>query len=309
MAGTQNSKHTREASAGDWLTAVGQGLSQIFFQSNLITGVLILAAFVVADWRMAVLVLLGSATGAVVGRLRGVPQKDVTAGMEGFCGALVGAATYSIVGGQWEAYPIAVAGAALCGPVIWAVQALFTRTALKEYGLPSTTAPFCIVATLILVCTGPLHVKAAAETTTDSTTVAFLRSLLSNVSQVVLVDNPWAGALILAGLFVASWEVGLAAALGSVIGSLAALAMDEPLTETANGLAGYSGVLTAIALAVVLISSSPTSWGLAVVGTIITAVVTLVMHRLDVPTYTWPYILTTWVFLVIAHYLPSARRT
>jgi urea transporter len=309
MAGTRSSRPTHDASPADWLTAVGQGMSQIFFQSNIITGVLILAAFVVSDWRMAVLVLLGSATGAVVGRLRGVAQKDVIAGMEGFCGALVGAATFSIVGGQWEAYPIAVAGAALCGPVIWAVQALFTRTALKEYGLPSTTAPFCIVATLILVCTGPLHVKAAAETTTDSTTLAFFRSLLSNVSQVVLVDNPWSGALILIGLFVASWKVGLAGLVGSAIGSLAALAMDETLTETANGLAGYSGVLTAIALAVVMIKSSPTSWALAVIGTIITAVVTLLMHRADVPTYTWPYILTTWVFLVIAHHLPSAERT
>lgn len=309
MAGTRSSRPTREASPADWVTAVGQGLSQIFFQSNLITGVLILAAFVVADWRMAVLVLLGSTTGAIVGRLRGVSQKDVTAGMEGFCGALVGAATFSILGGQWESYPIAVAGAALCGPVTWLVVALFTRTSLKQYSLPSTTAPFCIVATLILACTVPIHEKAAAETTTDSTTLAFFRSLLSNVSQVVLVDNEWSGALILLGLFIASWKVGLAGALGSAIGSLAALAMDEPLTETANGLAGYSGVLTAIALAVVLIKSSPISWTLAVIGTIITAVVTLVMHRLDVPTYTWPYILTTWVFLVIAHYLPSARRT
>ncbi|AWB92330.1 urea transporter [Aeromicrobium chenweiae] len=309
MAGTRSSRATRDASASDWLTAVGQGLSQIFFQSNLVTGVLILAAFVVADWRMAVLVLLGSATGAVVGRLRGVPQKDVTAGMEGFCGALVGAATFSILGGQWESYPIAVAGAALCGPVIWAVQTLFARPPLKQYGLPSTTAPFCIVATLILVCTVPIHAKAAAETTTDSTTVAFFRSLLSNVSQVVLVDNPWAGALILIGLFVANWRVGLAAVLGSAIGSLSALAMDETLTETENGLAGYSGVLTAIALAVVLLKNSPTSWALAVIGTIVTAVVTLLMHRADVPTYTWPYILTTWVFLVIAHYLPSAKRT
>lgn len=83
----------------------------------------------------------------------------------------------------------------------------------------------------------------------------------------------------------------------------------ETLTETANGLAGYSGVLTAIALSVTFLKSSPLSWILAIIATIVTAFVTLFMHQLDVATYTWPYILTTWVFLIIAHYIPAAERT
>ncbi|MCQ2001206.1 urea transporter [Arthrobacter sp. zg-Y108] len=129
------------------------------------------------------------------------------------------------------------------------------------------------------------------------------------MSEVVLINNVWSGALILLGLFVASWKVGLAGLLGSVVGSLCALAMGESLTETANGLAGYSGVLTAIALAVVFLRSSTLSWVLAVVGTVVTAVMTVIMHDFSAPTYTWPYILTTWVFLVIAQYIPAARRT
>ena len=291
-----------------WLAAISHGLSQIFFQANLWTGLLILAAFVVADWRMAVLVLLGCVAGTVAGRLLGSTESDVVAGMQGFCGALAGAATFSIVGGQAAAYPIAVVGGAACAPLTWAVVWLFTRTGLKRYSLPATTAPFCIVATVILWTTGPLHVDAAAERTTDSELVGFARSLLSNVSQVVLIDDERSGALILLGLFVASWRVGLAAVVGSVVGSLCALAMGETLTETANGLAGYSGVLTAIALSVTFLRSTAVSWALAVLGAAVTAVVTLVMHDLDAPTYTWPYILTTWVFLVVTHYVPRVER-
>ncbi len=294
--------------AAGWLKGWGQGLSQIFFQSNVFTALLILAAFAVADWRMALLVLSGAAGNTVAGRVIGADSSSVMAGMQGFCGALVGAATYAAIGAPWEAYPIALAGGILCAPVIWLVNALFTKTPLRIYGLPSTTAPFCIVATIILFSTEPLHVSAASSDTIDSAPLAFVRSLLTNVSEVVLINNEWSGALILLGLFVASWKVGLAGLLGSVVGSLCALALGEALTETANGLAGYSGVLTAIALAVVFLRSSTVSWVLAVIGTAVTALVTLLMHDIAAPTYTWPYILTTWVFLVIAHYIPAAKR-
>ncbi|KRA23025.1 hypothetical protein ASD65_00255 [Microbacterium sp. Root61] len=293
-----------------WLLGFGRGFSQIYFQVNIITALLIIAAFVVADWRMAILAVLGCVAATLAGRMLGAKASDITAGLQGFCGALVGAATFAAIGGeQWPAYPIAVVGGALCAPVAWLVVALFTKTPLKVFQLPSTTAPFCIVATGVLVSTQALHVTAAASPTVDSVPLAFARSLLTNVSQVVLIDNLWAGALILLGLFVASWKVGLAAIMGSAVGSVCALLMGETLTETANGLAGYSGVLTAIALAVVFLKSSPTSWILAVIGTIVTAFVTLFMHQLSGPTYTWPYILTTWVFLIIAHYIPSAKRT
>lgn len=291
-----------------WLQGWAQGLSQIFFQSNTYTALLILAAFVVADWRMALLVLIGCAGNMLAGRLLRADTSSVTSGLEGFCGALAGAATFSAIGGQWAAYPIAFVGGLLCAPVTWLVVALFTKTPLRIFSLPSTTAPFCIVATGILLSTEALHVSSPSDTI-DSEPLAFARSLLTNVSEVVLINNVWSGALILLGLFVASWKVGLAGLIGSVIGSLCALALGEPLTETANGLAGYSGVLTAIALSVVFLRSSTISWVLAIIGTIVTAVVTLIMHEIAAPTYTWPYILTTWVFLVIAHYLPAAKRS
>jgi urea transporter len=138
---------------------------------------------------------------------------------------------------------------------------------------------------------------------------AFFTSLLTNVSQVVLVDNAISGALILLGLFIANWKVGVAALLGSLLGSVTALAMGESFAEVANGLAAYSGVLTAIALTVTFLKSSVASWLYSVPWILVTAVVTLLMHRAGVETYTWPYILTTWVALVIAHFLRGLKRS
>ncbi|WP_166436015.1 urea transporter [Cellulomonas shaoxiangyii] len=287
--------------------SLARGLSQIFFQRNTWTGLLILAAFVVADWRMALLVAIGAVASTVAGALLGAT--DVRDGMQGFCGALVGAAVYVSLGGQGWAYLIALVGGVLCAPVTLAFVRLFGSRPLARFALPATTAPFCLVAGVMHATTAPLQVRSPAVHTTDGAVATFVRSLLTNVSEVVLVSSVWAGALILLGLFVASWKVGLAAVLGSVVGSLCALALGWSQADLGEGLAGYSGVLTAIALSVVFLRSSVASWLYAVLGTAITAVVTLALNdATDAPHYTWPYILTTWALLVVATAVPALRR-
>jgi len=293
-----------------WGSGVLHGPSQIYFQQNLFTGLLIVAAFFVADWRMGVLALIGALGGMLAGRAVGFSLSSIGSGMQSFCGALVGAAVFAALGGDaWWSYVLALVGGLATGPVTWCVNRLFTQTAIKRFDLPYTTAPFVIVATVIALSTQGLAVDSPPAILTTEPVPAFLASLLTNVSQVVLVDNLWSGALILIGLFIASWRVGVAAVLGSVIGSATAVVMGEPWSEIANGLANYSGVLTAIALAVTFLRSSVGSWLYSLPWIVITAVVTLLMHRLGLETYTWPYILTTWVALIVASFLPGLKRS
>lgn len=293
-----------------WGLGILHGPSQIYFQQNVITGLLILAAFLAADWRMGVLALIGAIGGALGGRLLGFDLANIASGMQSFCGTLVGAAVFAALGGDaWWSYVLAFAGGLATGPVTWFVNRLFTKTTLKRFDLPYTTAPFVIVATIIALSTPRLAVDSPASGLSTEPVPAFLASLLTNVSQVVLVDNLWSGALILLGLFVASWKVGVAAVLGSALGSVTAIVMGEPWSEIANGLANYSGVLTAIALAVTFLRSSVGSWLYALPWIVITAVVTLLMHRLGLDTYTWPYILTTWAALIVAHYTTALERS
>jgi urea transporter len=297
------------ATGRTWAFGLVRGSSQIYFQQNLVSGLLVLAAFFVADWRMGLLTVLGAVGGMLGGRAVGYRRGDISAGMQSFCGTLVGAAVFAALGGAaWWSYVLAFAGGLATGPVTRLVDALFSRTPLKRYRLPYTTAPFVIVATVISLTTTALAVPAAASDLPDEPVPAFLLSILTNVSQVVLIDNPICGALILGALFVASWRVGLAAVMGSVVGSLVAVAMGEPWSEIANGLANYSGVLTAIALSVTFLKSSTASWLYALPWIAVTALVTLVMHRAGIVTYTWPYILTTWVALIVASYIRGLPR-
>lgn len=313
MSGDGTMSAPKAARPGRTLLQYGLGMlhgpSQIYFQRNAITGLLVLAAIFVADWRMGVLALIGALGGILGGRASGGRLSDVASGMQSFCGALVGAAVFAALGGaEWWSYVLAFVGGIATGPVTWLVEALFARAPLKRYSLPYTTAPFVIVASVIALSTAGLAVNEPPAIGTAEPLPAFLASLLTNVSQVVLVDDMVSGALILLGLFVASWKVGAAAVVGSAVGSATAIAMGESWSEIANGLANYSGVLTAIALSVAFLRSSARSWLYALPWIVVTAVVTLLMHRLGLETYTWPYILTTWVALVVASHVPGLKR-
>jgi len=306
---TSTSTATR-STALQWTLGLFHGASQIYFQQNVVTGVLIIAAFFVADWRMGILAVLGAAAGMLGGRAMRFSLADVSSGMQSFCGMLVGAAVFAALGGSsWWCYAAAVVGGLATGPVTWLINALFTMRPLARFALPYTTAPFVIVATVLVVSTSRLAVTGKPAVPPAEPLPAFLLSLVTNVSQVVLVGNAVSGALILLGLAIANWKVGVAAVLGSVVGSLTAIVAGQPWSEVAGGLDGYSGVLTAIAVSVAFFRSSLASWLYAVPWIVVTAVVTFVMHALGVDTYTWPYILTTWVALVIAHFLGRPKRS
>ncbi|MDU6092690.1 MAG: urea transporter, partial [Staphylococcus lugdunensis] len=92
---------------------------------------------------------------------------------------------------------------------------------------------------------------------------------LKNIAQVVLINSKWTGLFILIGLFVADWELGLAAVLGSALSVLLAPYFNYSAEEIHNGLAGYNSVLTAIGLALFL-QSTTIAWIVLVISVILT---------------------------------------
>lgn len=288
---------------------LSRGISQIFFQSNIWCGLLILAAFAIADWQMAVLVLLGAASSTAVGVLLHPGRDEINAGSHGFCGALVGAASFAALGAGWAGVLASAVGGAACAPVAAGMARLLASRDLKQFKLPVMTAPFCLVAGLIYWLSTLLRPGAVLPAPTDATVLqSFGRSLLSNISQVVLVDSALAGALILLGLFIAHWKVGAAALLGSALESLVALATGQEMDPLYHGLLGYCGVLTAIALAVVFLKGTWQPWVAAVAGVILSTPLAYLLHATAIPVYTWPFILATWLVLVAAKFVPGFQR-
>lgn len=289
-----------EAGVPEPLRTLGRGVGQIFLQPSAITGLLIVIGIAVYSPLMAVEVIIGTVVATASALYLG---REVPLGLEGYNAALVGAASWLSIGRFWPATLATLVGAAACPAVLRLIGKALSRT-----GLSPLTAPFCVTSGLIAMLLGsvaPALSSGGSATVHGSAIVLALKAVFTGVSEVVLAESWIGGILILIGLFVAGWRAGLSALMGSVIGTLLTAATTS-WTDAVHGLGGYSPCLTALALAAVLLPHSGRSWVIAAVGAALTVLVGWVFTALiPVPTYTWPFIVTTWIVLLVEPHLPG----
>lgn len=135
-----------------------------------------------------------------------------------------------------------------------------------------------------------------------------IKVILSSISQVVLINNPYTGLFILIGLFAVNWKVGISAMIASVMTWILAPYMNYTKEEIESGLAGFNPVLTAIALTLFLDSN----WSgilITFVATILTlpigAAVREVLKPHKIAFLTSPYVIMTWITLLIPNQLKT----
>lgn len=121
----------------DMGAAITEGLSEVFLQANRVTGVLFFVAIAVNNWRHALLGLLGSLVGTIVGLYHQDPLHDVSIGIYGYNGSLVAIALY-----LWRASSIPI----LLGVIL--------STPITEHfphlGIPTLTAPFVLASWMVI---------------------------------------------------------------------------------------------------------------------------------------------------------------
>jgi len=108
--------------------------------------------------------------------------------------------------------------------------------------------------------------------------IVVIDSLMRGVGQVMFQNNPITGLLFLFGIFINSNKNALSALLGLVVASLAAYLLGADRTLIRNGLFGFNGVLTGIALSVFL----EWDWHVAVyivLGAIVSTIVMMGLAR------------------------------
>lgn len=283
-----------------------RGVGQVDLQAGLVTGVIITVALFSAGWKPGVFGLLGAAVATGSATLLGADRSRIHNGLEGYCGALIGIAAVSFLGLHLSTWLVAISGAVAC-----TVVSASMGTILGTWKLAALTGPFCVVGTAIAVGAPGFeriwHGGAGAalpDATTGSTAMTFGRlveSLLTNVAEVFLLDQWWAGLIMLIGLGMAGGRVLAAACAGSVIGTLTAWAVGAPATLITSGIYGYNAVLVMIALAATFLAPSTATLAYAVVAAIFATVLTASLANLFAPfgghTLTWPFNLTTWAFM------------
>jgi urea transporter len=134
----------------DISSALFEGLSEGFLQANRVTGLFFLAGLAVSNWRHAVLALVGSVCGTLVGIYHSDPAGNVSIGIYGYNASLAAIALY-----LWRK--------SLLIPLL----GVFISTPITEYfpltGLPTLTAPF-VLACWIVIAIGSVEPYFVEET-------------------------------------------------------------------------------------------------------------------------------------------------
>lgn len=123
------------------------------------------------------------------------------------------------------------------------------------------------------------------------------RIFLRGVGQVMFQESAWTGAFFVAGLACSSLKMAAGALIGSAVGTLTAYALRFPRRDIERGLYGFNAALVGVA---VLFYDRPVAVTLLVtlLAAAASAVVTHAMRRhLPFPSYTAPFVVTTWVAL------------
>ncbi|MFE9851644.1 urea transporter [Streptomyces sp. NPDC005576] len=300
-----------------YLLASVRGFGQVDLQPSLWTGVLILAALWAAGWRIGLFATLGTLISTAAAYALRADRSGIVLGLQGYCGCLTGIALVTFLGHHPATYVLTVVGALVCTLLMAALATLLTPFALSPL-----TAPFCLVSG-VMVLGAPSFAriwngapKGVSSTTSGDTAVSWdvlWHAFFTNVSQIFLVDEWYVGLIMLVGLACAGVRVVAYAAAGSVVGIVAAWALGAPTSLIAEGIYGYNAVLVAIAVGAVFLA--PTVWNgvYALFGaaatTGLTASLTLLFKPFGGHTFTWPFILTTWVLMAAVPQLPRFRKS
>jgi len=290
-----------------------RGVAQVDLQPNALTGLFILVSLWVAGWDVGLFATIGLVVSTATALVLGVDRSSISVGLQGYSGCLTGIALVTYLDHHLSTYLLTIAGAILC-----TLLAAALTTFLTPYGLTPLTAPFCIVSGVMVVGAPSFErvwhggSSAAVSSTTRGDTGLSWSDLwhgfFTNVSQIFLIDEWYVGLIMLVGLAIAGpWVVAYAAA-GSVVGILVAWALGAPASLIANGIYGYNAVLVAIAMGAVFLPRT-VACGLyalfgAAVTTGVTASLTSFFKTFGGHTFTWPFILTTWVLMAAVPKLP-----
>lgn len=306
---------SRQPSA--YVLASLRGFGQVDLQPGLLTGVAILVALWVSGWQNGLFATLGTMIATATAYALAVERSGIASGLQGYAGCLTGIALVSSLGNHPATYVLTVFGAVMCTLLMAALGTL-----LKPYGLTPLTAPFCLVSGVMVVGApsfsrvwhgDPASVASTTTGETGWTWTSLWHAFFNNISQVFLIDSWYVGLIMLVGLALAGLRVVLYAAAGSVLGIVAAWLLGAPTALIANGIYGYNAVLVAIALGAVFMANTPWNAAYALFGaavsTGLTASLTSVFKTFGGHTFTWPFILTTWVLLAAVPLLPRLRRS
>jgi urea transporter len=292
-----------------------RGIGQVMFQDNPLTGLLFFVAIAWGSYAAGMpQVAIGGLVAVVAATLTAqwlhVDAAGLAAGLYGYNAYLVGLA----LGTFLAVSPLLWVYVALGGAVS-VVATLGTANVFKTWSVAALTAPFVLVAWLLLLATYAFSaiegsgLPMSTEITPIDPAAAnplqfadFVQGILKSITQVFLKGDLLAALLLLAGLAVNSLAAAAFALGGAIVAVVTAHLLGAESDLITGGLMGFSPVLTAVALGAVFYKPSARVVVYALVGTAFTVIVQGAMNvaltPFGIPTLTAPFVLASWLFLL-----------
>ena len=288
----------------EWVKALLHGVSQVLLIENAISGAIILVAFYIASIEVGIAATIAVIVGTLTAKLLGAKEENIKAGLFGFSPVLVGIAAVTFMQGSSK-WAIVVLGA-----IAATFITLFVSRVLSKWELPGLTFPFILVTWLVLLASygmQNLHVGlegSLPQVITETGTITdWVAALTKGIGEVFILDSVWASSLIFGAIVVAGIKeaartlMAIATSLGFVLIS----GMD--LLTFSMGLYSYNIILTFLA-AGVFMKVTTRNVVLTIFGGILTLVLDIVISALvapyGIPILTMPFVLATWIMLLIA---------
>ncbi|MFC5695719.1 urea transporter [Pseudomonas sp. GCM10022186] len=288
-----------------WASAQLNGFSQIFLQHHPGCGALILLAIAVGAPSLLGGALLGGATSWLTAVRRRYAREDIEAGLYGYNGALLGL----LLSARFEP-SLYLALLILCAGGLSSLALNPLLKAVRQHNwLPAYTSPFVGLGWLLLALGGPLELTPAAiaAETLQPGWIDTPLAIVRGIGQVIFLDRPVAGALVLAALFLAGWRVALWALLGSTVALLLAQLLGMPEQAALGGLFSLNGALIALALG----KDFRRPW-CALAGIALGVMLQPWFADIGLPAMTAPFILACWLVLAAKRMMgltqPAASR-
>ncbi|RZV58248.1 MAG: urea transporter [Candidatus Brocadia sp. BROELEC01] len=268
-----------------------RGVSQVFLLNNVITGALFLTGIFYNSWTMGIGAIVGVFAGTFTALFLKYDKNAINQGFYGYNGTLVGLALTCFFG-----FNISSVIAIVFGSVLSSIL----QKGMVTWKLPSYTAPFIIstwlvMSILIMGNITPLQTASLS----NRNQIEIIPAVSNGIGQVMFLENFISCYILFVGILVSSRISALYALLGALVGVFVAFASSLPVSMIHAGLFAFNGVLCGLALAKV-------TWGnliLAVVASIVSVYITYGIMNLGIITLTSPFVLSTWLALLLGRSL------
>lgn len=137
----------------------------------------------------------------------------------------------------------------------------------------------------------------------------FVKVLLRGAGQVMFQGSAWAGAFFILGIIVGSAlaglpQVAIGAVLGLIVSTVTGYVLNMPHEEGESGLWGFNGILVGCAFPTFL-GNTLLMWLVLILCAAMTTWMRVAMNNVmaswKVNSFTFPFVFSTWIFLICVH--------